>query len=96
MGKPIRRRLLKDAEWGRHRGLRGVTDPGVGTNATSETFRGDVLMSTHVELRLPMAEISDLAVEGAALDIGTSHAVAELGGHGATAQASLAPTSTRP
>jgi exopolysaccharide biosynthesis polyprenyl glycosylphosphotransferase len=29
-----------------------------------------------------MAEISDLAVEGAALDIGTSHAVAELGGHG--------------
>ena len=39
-------------------------------------------MSTHVELRLPMAEISDLAVEGAALDIGTSHAVAELGGHG--------------
>jgi exopolysaccharide biosynthesis polyprenyl glycosylphosphotransferase len=35
-------------------------------------------MSTHVELRLPMAEISDLAVaSSAALDIGTGYAAAE-------------------
>ena len=40
-------------------------------------------MSTHVELRLPMAEISDLAVvSDTALDIGTSHAVTGLEGHG--------------
>jgi exopolysaccharide biosynthesis polyprenyl glycosylphosphotransferase len=40
-------------------------------------------MSTHVELRLPMAEITDLAgADRAALGTGTSHAAAELGGHG--------------
>jgi exopolysaccharide biosynthesis polyprenyl glycosylphosphotransferase len=40
-------------------------------------------MSTHVELRLPMAEITDLRlVDGAALDVGAGHAPAELGGQG--------------
>jgi exopolysaccharide biosynthesis polyprenyl glycosylphosphotransferase len=40
-------------------------------------------MSTHVELRLPKAEITDLAlVKGVALDIGTSHTAVELGDHG--------------
>src|ERR1044072_7114253 len=37
-------------------------------------------MSTHVELRLPMAEITDLhVVDGAALDIGAGHAPPQLG-----------------
>ena len=62
----------------------GVTDPDVGTiNAASERSGGDVLMSTHVELRLPMAEISDLAVaDSATLDIGTSHTVTGLESRG--------------